>query len=46
MLNSPSYFDDIDSLYAEEDDLPVIPQFPSIFRQSNTNEEKETTSKE
>jgi len=46
MLNSPSYFDDIDSLYAEEDDLPAIPQFPTIFRQSNKDEEKRTTPQE
>ena len=24
-------FDDLDKLYQEEDDLPVIPDWPSIF---------------
>jgi len=46
MLNSPSYFDDIDALYAEEDELPTIPQFPTIFQPSIKDEKEETTTEE
>jgi len=46
MLDSQSYFDDLDALIDEENELPAIPHFPTIFRLSTQDEKEETTTQE
>lgn len=41
-----NYFEDLDTLIDEENALPAIPQFPTIFRLPTKDEEKETTPQE